>query len=78
MFLGMASVSEEWETELQYCEKAIRYINSMETKPAFVCMCGDLVDMHADLFPTVKTKEWRDQTQREQFHDFQSVWKKPK
>ncbi|CAM9230647.1 unnamed protein product, partial [Ectocarpus fasciculatus] len=66
----------EWETELQYCEKAIRYINSMETKPAFVCMCGDLVDMHADLFPTVKTKEWRDQTQREQFHDFQSVWKK--
>lgn len=73
---GMASVSQEWQTELEYCEKAVTHINAMDPKPAFVCMCGDLVDMQADLFADTGTMEWRAETQRKQFSDFQSTWRR--
>lgn len=71
----MASVSSEWQTELDYCHKAIQYINAMTPRPSFVCMCGDLVDMHPDLFPSVGTMESRAETQMQQFYDFQSTWR---
>jgi hypothetical protein len=43
--LGMRNCNRDWDTEMEYSEKAVTYINNMANKPAFVCMCGDLVDM---------------------------------
>lgn len=71
--LGMASVSSEWQTELNYCIKAINHINSMTQKPEFVCMCGDLVDMHPNLF-NMSTPEDRIKIQMQQYADFQECW----
>lgn len=48
----------------------------MRPRPAFVCMCGDLVDMHPDLFQDVGSREWRVQTQRKQFIDFQATFRR--
>jgi hypothetical protein len=61
--LGMESVSAEWDTELAYCARAVAHINAMQPRPAFVVMCGDLVDMHPDLFPHVGAREDRLRTQ---------------
>jgi hypothetical protein len=87
--LGMYSGCEEWETELAYSRQAIQVINQIEPRPAFFCMCGDLVDMEYTFFAgkekggqvaggekvsSVFTKEECDAIQDQQNEDFKQTW----
>jgi hypothetical protein len=87
--LGMYSGCEEWETELAYSRQAIHVINQIEPRPAFCCMCGDLVDMEHTFFAgkekggqvaggekvsSVFTKEECDAIQDQQNEDFKQTW----
>ncbi len=78
--LGMTSLNEEWETELSYCRAAIQKINALEPRPAFVSMCGDIVDMEQSFYYN-NPKALRsydlpecERKQRKQFADFQQVF----
>lgn len=73
--LGICGKNVEWNYELEYMEKAMKYINSLATKPTFVCMCGDLVDMEPIMFEgKFGSLEECIQIQSKQYDDFQSVW----
>jgi hypothetical protein len=73
--LGMTSGNKEWETELEYSRQAVEYINSLEPRPLFCTMCGDISDMEASFFEGKGfTKRECDQIQVQQFEDFQKVY----
>lgn len=42
---GITEKNNSWQLEMQYSVNAVDLINSMVPQPAFVCVCGDLVDM---------------------------------
>jgi hypothetical protein len=46
---GIIRGNTDWDAEIQYSNRAIDLINEMEPRPAFVCVCGDLVDMEFSL-----------------------------
>jgi hypothetical protein len=75
--IGMFSDNKEWETELVYSRIAINYINNLNPRPRFCCVCGDLTDMEhtfwkkqCDSF----SKDQCDEIQVQQRQDFQSTW----
>ena len=78
--LGMTSLNEEWETELQYCRIAVSKINSLHPRPKFVSMCGDIVDMEQSFYynnpKALKNFELEDceTIQQKQFDDFQETF----
>ncbi|KAG7337335.1 metallophosphoesterase [Nitzschia inconspicua] len=76
--IGMSSDNKEWETELEYSRIAIRYINDLNPRPKFCCVCGDLCDMESTFWQNqdndVFTKEQCDQIQERQRKDFQTTW----
>ncbi|KAG7348798.1 calcineurin-like phosphoesterase [Nitzschia inconspicua] len=82
--IGMSSDNKEWETELEYSRIAIRYINDLNPRPKFCCVCGDLCDMESTFWQNqdnveddddvVFTKEQCDQIQEQQRKDFQMTW----
>ena len=80
--LGMTSLNKEWETELHYCRLAVEKINSMQPRPKFVCICGDLVDMENSFYynnPTaLKSYELEEceEIQQKQFYDFKDTFGK--
>lgn len=39
---GITKNNESWQAEMEYSVGAVNLINSMEPRPAFVCVCGDL------------------------------------
>ena len=46
---GITKHNLDWDVEIQYSNQAIDLINKMSPRPAFVCVCGDLVDMEFSL-----------------------------
>ncbi|KAL3800302.1 hypothetical protein HJC23_003598 [Cyclotella cryptica] len=42
---GISKKNINWDAEIHYSNQAIDLINEMDPRPAFVCVCGDLVDM---------------------------------
>eukprot|EP00592_Proboscia_alata_P005477 CAMPEP_0194382300 /NCGR_PEP_ID=MMETSP0174-20130528/59506_1 /TAXON_ID=216777 /ORGANISM="Proboscia alata, Strain PI-D3" /LENGTH=505 /DNA_ID=CAMNT_0039167491 /DNA_START=198 /DNA_END=1715 /DNA_ORIENTATION=+ len=74
--IGMTSRNQEWETELEYCRDAIEKINSLDPKPSFACVCGDLVDMDSSFYRNSDqfSKEECDAIQDRQNADFKRVW----
>lgn len=73
--LGMTNMNEDWEVELDYSRKAVKLINDI--RPAFACVCGDLVDMEYTFHtkPGSKfTKSECDEIQDQQNRDFKEVW----
>ncbi|KAL7520759.1 hypothetical protein ACHAWX_005466 [Stephanocyclus meneghinianus] len=42
---GISKKNINWDAEIRYSNQAIDLINQMDPRPAFVCVCGDLVDM---------------------------------
>lgn len=66
--LGMTTGNESWTKELEYFERAIAHINAMDPRPTFFSICGDLVDMHEDIFPGDKDELKR--IQARQYDDF--------
>lgn len=73
--IGMTSGNREWETELEYSRQAIAYINSLDPRPLFCCICGDMVDMEKSFFAGdgFSTEEC-DNIQDQQNADFQKTW----
>ena len=77
--LGINSRNKEWQTEIEYSKQAVKHINALKPKPAFVTMCGDLVDMEAEMFIGVgdyKTREQCNEVQNQQWDDYNKVWSK--
>jgi serine/threonine-protein phosphatase CPPED1 len=77
--LGINSRNKEWQTEIEYSKQAVKHINALKPRPAFVTMCGDLVDMEAEMFIGVgdyKTREQCDKVQEQQWDDYSAVWSK--
>jgi hypothetical protein len=79
--LGMTSLNLEWETELNNCRKAVTKINTLQPRPKFVCMCGDIVDMEQSFYYNnpkalrkFDTLEECDAIQNKQNEDFQNVF----
>lgn len=73
--LGILNGNRDWDVELEFCQKAVEYINNMRTKPAFVCMCGDIVDMEEMAnVGTFGTKEECLAVQEKQYNDFSRVF----
>jgi len=77
---GMITDNEEWETELEYSRKAIRFMNGMYPRPTFCCVCGDLTDMDQSFEVSKKnskfTLEECDEIQLRQREDFKTIWAK--
>jgi serine/threonine-protein phosphatase CPPED1 len=77
--LGMRSGCRNWEYEMEYSLKAINFINLLSPSPAFVCMCGDLIDMEPSLYQNSHfSPEECLQIQSQQFADFRRIWSKLK
>ena len=55
-----------WEREIELCRIAVDKVNSMEPKPAFFIVCGDLVDAMPDKWPDIR---------KDQEADFMKVFK---
>ena len=73
--LGILTMSKDWTVETEYSEKAVQLINAMNPKPAFVSICGDLVDMEPMMFEgKYGTSEECIKTQALQYDDFQRTW----
>lgn len=53
---GVGTNNDTWHTEMEYSIEAVKSINNMDPPPAFVCVCGDLVDME---FSFEKNKGFR-------------------
>jgi serine/threonine-protein phosphatase CPPED1 len=81
--LGMTSQNREWQTEIIHSRQAIRFLNLLEPRPLFCCICGDLVDMTSSIYganddddqeEARKKNEECDQIQARQNEDFQATW----
>lgn len=73
--LGMRNSNRDWDIEMEYSEKAVTFINNMVNKPAFVCMCGDLVDMEEMAYTgTFGTREECLAVQDQQYSDFNRIF----
>ena len=73
---GMSNNNVDWDTELEYSQRAIEQINALEPRPAFCCCCGDLVNMEYGIYgkKTERTKEECNLIQDEQNQDFVKMW----
>lgn len=73
--LGMRNSNRDWDVEMEYSERAVTFINNMTNKPAFVCMCGDLVDMEEMAYSgKFGTKEECLAVQEQQYSDFSRIF----
>jgi len=70
---GMTTMNRDWEAEKEYSARAIEFLNKMDPPPLFCCVCGDLVDMVASLYPDRSESEC-DRIQDEQNRDFKLTW----
>ena len=75
--LGIGSGSKSWDAEMAYSERAVAYINNMSPRPAFVNICGDLVDMEPTMFEShYGSRELCKTVQDKQYDDFKRIWSK--
>lgn len=55
---GMTRRNRDWALEMEYSTQAIEAINALSPRPLYCCVCGDLVDMTAQLFQgSLKTND---------------------
>jgi hypothetical protein len=77
---GMTNSNAEWEIEKDYSRKAVAFINELEPRPLFCCVCGDLVDMEYSFYngkdDHTFTKEDCERIQQQQRAEFQEIWSK--
>jgi serine/threonine-protein phosphatase CPPED1 len=80
---GMTADNLNWDIEVEYSRRAVAAMNAMQPRPLFCCICGDLVDMTANIFagrPKVFdpsqtwTAEECDLLQERQFQDVKRTW----
>ena len=75
---GMTNNNAEWEIEKKYSRKAVKFINEIEPRPLFCCVCGDLADMEYSFYvnknDSTFTKEECESIQEQQRLDFREIW----
>lgn len=75
---GMITDNEEWEMELEYSRKAVQFMNGMNPRPIFCCVCGDLTDMDRSFEVNKKNSNFTmkecDEIQLQQRRDFKTTW----
>jgi len=57
---GKPYPDSNWEQEITLCKQSVAIMNSLEVKPAFFIVCGDLVDAFADQWPEIRAKQEAD------------------
>jgi len=74
--IGMYSQNKEWETELAYSRQAVELINSLNPRPLWCIMCGDIADMELSFYENTKGFTRNDcfRIQKQQYADFQKVY----
>lgn len=81
--LGMTSLSRDWVAEIEYCKAAVKKINSLQPRPKFACVCGDMVDMEQSIYANetssssalaVYDKDYCDRVKEQQVQDFKDVF----
>ena len=68
---GMLHNNASWEEEMAYSEQAVAQINALQ--PLFCTICGDLVNMSAELWPE-EQRQANNAIQDRQNADFQRIW----
>lgn len=72
---GIRYANKDWDVEMEYSEKAVAYLNNMEKKPAFVSICGDLVDMEPMMYTgKFGTEKECLAIQEKQYEDFERIY----
>jgi len=72
---GMSDGNRSWDFEMGLSRKTVQKINSMRPLPKFVCICGDLVDMHESMHVNEETTlEKCREIKYQQTRDFQEIW----
>jgi len=78
--LGTVNQNKEWNTELEYIDKAVDIINNMKVTPSFVSVCGDLVEMEGSIYTNKKGSPYSMEQchviQDKQNQDFKRAWSK--
>ena len=72
--IGMTSLNKEWQTELDYSKQAIQTINTLQPRPSFCCVCGDLVDMVAGYYAAEHGEAECNRVQDLQNEDWKLTW----
>ena len=78
--LGMTTLNREWETEIRYCKEAVRKINSLQPRPKYACVCGDLVDMEESFYYNNPKGFWKwdkpvvDRVRKQQIQDYKDIF----
>lgn len=49
-----------WEKEIELCNKSVDIMNSMEPKPKFFIVCGDILDAMPDKWPDIRKRQEAD------------------
>eukprot|EP00814_Leptocylindrus_danicus_P003417 CAMPEP_0116022490 /NCGR_PEP_ID=MMETSP0321-20121206/11021_1 /TAXON_ID=163516 /ORGANISM="Leptocylindrus danicus var. danicus, Strain B650" /LENGTH=501 /DNA_ID=CAMNT_0003493577 /DNA_START=523 /DNA_END=2028 /DNA_ORIENTATION=+ len=75
---GMRDLNESWEFELEISRRTVAKINQMRPLPAFVSVCGDLVDMEFSFYENKPKSPFSmdmcHEIQDKQNKDFQDAW----
>lgn len=77
---GFAMMNPNWEKEIKYSRRAVRQINSLNPRPLFVCVCGDLVDTESSFSGAIASwknimSNWeRSAIHQQQNIDWKQVW----
>jgi len=78
--LGMTTLNRDWVAEIEYCKAAVKKINSLQPRPKFACVCGDLIDMEESFYnnnPNALAqwdKDYCDQVKEQQVQDFKDIF----
>ena len=77
---GFSMQNPSWENEIELSRKCVAKINSLDPKPLFACVCGDLVDTEGSFSSAIASwkqsmKSWeRGAIHKQQNQDFKQVW----
>jgi len=50
----------KWDEEIELCKASVEILNSMNPKPEFFIVCGDLVDAFGEQYPEIRQRQEAD------------------
>jgi len=57
---GTPYPESRWEAEVELCRKSVDILNSLQPRPAFFVVCGDLVDAFGEKYPEIRARQEED------------------
>jgi len=57
---GTPYPESQWDQEVELCRRSVEILNSLQPRPAFFVVCGDLVDAFADKYPEIRQRQEKD------------------